>query len=235
MALEHRGYKVQLNKDSLIEGTHREYSLGIFGNAPFGESGGPQIYETSMRCDEKYLHPPDPCTIYGYFQSERYMAGIESQVRHRFQSALGFQLSPRAVEMWNKIHQSDSVAVHVRRQDYINLQHIHGLPSIDYYREGIKFICQQRFDAKVFIFSDDTQWCHENFPQDFTFVQGTNKYEDLRLMSSCNHAVIANSSFSWWGAWLQQKLDGIVVAPKRWFADPNLDSSDIVPSRWVKL
>jgi hypothetical protein len=239
MALESRGYKTQLNRDSLVEGTHREYSLEHFGYFPTGTSQGPNISEKSLCFNEAYLNPPDPCTMYGYWQSEKYFKNVEGEVRQLFKNQAPCMLrdssNPSVVEAWNRIYYSDSIALHIRRQDYLRLQHFHGMPSLDYYRTGIEDIRSRRYNTSVFIFSDDRQWCRENFSKDCFVVDGTNKYEDLRLMSQCNHAVIANSSFSWWGAWLQQKLGGIIVAPKHWFADPTIDDSDIVPARWMKV
>ena len=239
MALELRGYKTQLNRDSLVEGTHREYSLEHFGYFPMGAPQGPNISEKSLRFNEAYLNPPDPCTMYGYWQSEKYFKDIEGKVRHildsqgpRFSSHYS---SSAVLQAWEKIYNSDSIALHVRRQDYLTLQHFHGMPSLDYYRRGVEDIRSRRYNTSVFVFSDDQQWCRENFSKDYYIVTGTDKYEDLRLMSSCNHAVIANSSFSWWGAWLQQKLGGIIIAPERWFVDPAVDDADIVPDRWTKI
>lgn len=235
MSLINRGYQVNFDKSSLIEGTHREYSLDCFAVLPFVESGGPAVYENGMRFNPDYLSPEDPCTMVGYWQSEKYFETVESQIRGLFNFEHTSRHSLVFNAIWNKVYHNDSIAIHVRRQDYVDLQHFHGMPSVEYYYNGIEFIRQHRLDTEVFVFSDDIAWCKENFPTDFHFVEGTNKYEDLQLMSSCNHAVIANSSFSWWGAWLQQRYGGIVVAPRQWFADPNVDYSDLVPQRWVKM
>jgi hypothetical protein len=125
-------------------------------------------------------------------------------------------------------------AVHVRRQDYVGLQHIHGIPDIGYYREAIKYIKYHvGSDLKIIVFSDDQQWCRENFPMHYSFSSGLSKYDDMKLMAACNYHVIANSSFSWWGAWLGGQR--MVVAPKQWFSDSNIDSSDIIPDRWIRL
>jgi hypothetical protein len=236
MALENNAYEVQLDRSALVERTHREYSLDCFGAIHLGVETGPRLTEQGMRFKEGYLNPPDPVTMVGYWQSEKYFKHIARVVRQRFsfRKPLSRQ-RPEVSEIWDKIYRSNSIAVHVRRQDYVNLQAFHGMPSIEYYHQGIKYIRERIQDPRVFVFSDDREWCYDNFPKDFTVVRGTDKYEDLQLMSACDHAVIANSSFGWWGAWLQQKLGGIVVAPKQWFAEPSVDSSDIVPERWIKL
>ncbi len=160
----------------------------------------------------------------GYWQTEKYFVDISEKIR----AAFTFQGNPAT-------HTDlDAIAIHVRRQDYVGLQHFHGMPTLDYYREGIAEIRRAaRRMLPVRVFSDDHRWCQENLPPDFTIMNGGNKYEDLKLMAACDYHVIANSSFSWWGAWLSR--DRMTVAPKQWFSDPNTDYSDIVPERWVKL
>jgi Glycosyl transferase family 11 len=189
-----------------------------------------------MRYDEKNLSPADPSTIYGYFQSEKYFKGVEKDIRKVVcLDSFASCISPTGI--YEEICDSNSVAIHVRRQDYVSLQHFHGMPPIEYYREGIRFISQKiGMESKVFVFSDDKQWCRENFPSTFCIVDGTNKYEDLYLMSLCRHVIVANSSFSWFGAWLGDSRNSrIIVAPKHWFADPSVDDSDIVPETWVRI
>jgi len=157
----------------------------------------------------------------GYWQSEKYFVNISEKVR----TALIFQ---------NLCPDLNAIAIHVRRQDYVGLEHFHGLPGLDYYREGVAYIREKtKLNLPVRVFSDDHQWCVENFPPDFTVMNGGNKYEDLKMMATCDYHVIANSSYSWWGAWLSR--DRITVAPKQWFADSNADATDIVPERWTRI
>jgi hypothetical protein len=223
ISLETRGYKVQYDRSALVEGTHREYSLGKFGELPFGTPQEPTVTEHSMLFNQNYLRPPATCTMVGYWQSEKYFELVERNVRDAFKLP---GVPVRRVR---------NIALHVRRQDYVNLQHFHGMPALDYYRNAVAHIRRQAgFFCDVVVISDDRQWCRENLP-DFAVFEGKDKYEDLAMMASCDYQVISNSSFSWWGAWLgPQKL---VVAPKRWFADNNAESGagDIVPANWVRL
>jgi hypothetical protein len=240
LALQARGYQVQYDKSRERPGTHREYALGIFGELPFGNPSETLFREGDFRFDESKMNPPDPCTALGYWQSEKYFKNIEALVRREFQFNEPYLLSRAASpvrEIWDEIYRSISIAVHVRRKDYVDWQSFHGLSSIDYYLSGVKQIQRQMLPSRVFVFSDDREWCRQNLPQEWRIVDGTNKYDDLRLMSSCKHAVITNSSFSWWGAYLQQKLGGIIVAPKQWFADPQMQeqSTDICPKRWIRI
>lgn len=223
LALKSKGYQIRLDKSSMVEGTHREYSLSYFGVKAVEDNPLPRMYEKGMRFNPENLQPSDPCTMIGYWQSEKYFADIANQVHgaFRFQDPYTVQFGP-------------NIAVHVRRQDYVNLQQFHGLQTLDYYREGVAYIRRKAgLLLNVLVFSDDPQWCKENFPGDFTIVESNSKYEDLKLMSACDYAVIANSSFSWWGAWLSRQR--MVIAPKQWFTDPMMDYTDIVPERWVKL
>ncbi len=239
--LADRGYHVQFDKQSLGSTYWRDYSLG-FLNAPTGiaEPRTTIVPEGGMPFNPEHLAPPDPSIMYGYWQTEKYFPKDHERLRRVILDGL-FPLRTTVVsdifaETWNKIYQEVAIAVHVRRNDYVNLQDYHGMPPLDYYREAIKLIRERHYGATPFVFSDDPRWCHENFPQDIHIVEGTNKYEDLRLMSGCKHAVIANSSFSWWGAWLGDNQQGrTVIAPKRWFVRDDIDASDIVPERWIKL
>lgn len=226
LALRHRGYQVQFDNLALRERTHREYSLGYFGELPLGrseDSFGLIITEVGAGFNPKYFAPPTTCTMIGYWQSEKYFSSIANKVREAFR----FQ-EPRAVTF------GMNIAVHVRRQDYVGLQHFHGMPDISYYRQAVALIRKRTgLLLNVLVFSDDRQWCRENLPPDFTIVEGKDKYEDLKLMAACDFHVVANSSFSWWGAWLSRQR--LVVAPEKWFADASMDSKDIVPKRWIKI
>jgi Glycosyl transferase family 11 len=222
LALESRGYTVRYDPFALVEGTHREFSLGYFGDLPIGRAEGLSVTEVGAGFNPEYLNPPDTCTMIGYWQSEKYFLPIAHEVREAFRFRGPRPLLP------------DSIAIHVRRQDYVGLQHFHGMPEINYYREGVAHIHRRAGGLlKVLVLSDDRQWCRENFPSEYSVVEGANKYEDMKILAACGFAVIANSSFSWWGAWLGRQR--IVVAPKQWFADASMDSKDIVPERWRTL
>jgi len=232
LALESRGYEVGYDKSSLIEGTHREYSLGAFHDYILPSKGeGPEFHETPFSQD--MLNPPNPSIAVGYWQSEKYFQDIPFRVQRVFK--FREQLSLKAFLIQREIHQERSAFIHVRRKDYVGLQNFHGLPSLEYYKKAVRLIEEKHGPTNFLIFSDDTEWCKQNFTTG-RIVEGLTKYEDLQLMSLCNHAVIANSSFSWWGAWLGDWQSGrTVVAPKRWFVTNTMDYSNVVPERWIKL
>jgi hypothetical protein len=232
--LEARGYDVAFDQTAL--GRFRKYELGEYGVRRFHHYGTePHEFENSLVFDAKNLSPTDPSVRIGYWQNEKYFENVATSIRNNMNRHwMTHPLTGIALEVEQEIYRSVSVFVHVRRQDYLNLQHYHGVLPIEYYRKAHRQICMDVFQPKTFVFSDDPDWCYENFPKDFKIVRGTTNHEDLRLMASCKHAIIANSSFSWWSSWLgDNQLGRVVIAPKKWFtADiPN----EIVPDRWLKI
>jgi len=124
---------------------------------------------------------------------------------------------------------SNYTSLHVRRTDYVQKAGFHPPCSMEYYEKALSII-----EGNVLVFSDDLDWCKETFLGDrFTFISGNRDYQDLFLMSMCKNNIIANSSFSWWGAWLNTNLNKKVIAPKKWFG-PHLkeSSDDIYPNTW---
>jgi hypothetical protein len=183
---------------------------------------------------------PSNCFLSGYWQSDKYFADIEMQIRKDFTFKLPFK--NKNYELAKQMSQVNAVSLHVRRGDYVNnlkTKSKHGLCSVDFYFSAIQYIAERVENPNFYIFSDDIPWVKSNLKIDFfhKYVdnnQGVESYNDMRLMSLCKHNIIANSSFSWWGAWLNLNLDKVVVAPKCWFANPN-DVSDLLPQSWVKL
>jgi hypothetical protein len=177
----------------------------------------------------------------GYWQSPRYFAGHEREVREVFAfpaivSAEGRRIAERIGS------RSGTVAVHVRRGDYATnekIRRIFGLLPTAYYEAAAAHICARVENPRFFIFSDDVDWCREalRLDGDVAFVEprAAAAYEDMALMALCENHVIANSSYSWWGAWLSANAAKVVVAPERWFNDPPPDTSDLIPAEWVEL
>lgn len=178
----------------------------------------------------------------GYFQSSKYFEDI-SQILLK-DLTISNKLFGRNLEVANQIKSVTSVSVHIRRGDYITNSktlEYHGVCNIEYYLKAIEQLSSALGRIVLFVFSDDISWVKNNLKTNFeTFYVDHNgdekNYEDLRLMSFCKHNIIANSSFSWWGAWLNTNPDKIVVAPKQWFADPgkNSHTNDLIPSNWIR-
>ena len=183
---------------------------------------------------------PDTCYLMGNWQSERYFAQVADTIRADF----SFKALPsgRNAELADLIGKTTAVSLHVRRGDIASNPAslaVHGLCSLDYYRRAIEYVATRVAKPEFVIFSDDMAWVLENLHVDYPchYVdhnKGLESYNDMRLMSLCHHHIIANSSFSWWGAWLNPDRDKIVVAPQCWFA-ANYDSSDIVPASWAQM
>jgi hypothetical protein len=199
------------------------------------------VFERQFQFDPEVLSLPDGVIMDGYWQSERYFAEVADLVREEFsfkQPAAG-----KNVDVAAEISACNAVSLHVRRGDYAAdavAMSTHGVCPLDYYYRAVEYVTERVSEPVFFLFSDDPDWVRENLklsgPVSLVDHNGADAgSEDLRLMSRCAHHIIANSTFSWWGAWLNPSPKKIVVAPKQWFADDSLDTSDLLPSNWVKL
>ena len=177
----------------------------------------------------------------GYWQSEKYFKDVENIIRKEI--ALKESLPPKYSELINKIKNSNSVSVHIRRGDYVankKFSAVYNLLDEKYYQRAVKFIAEKISDPRFFIFSDDIEWAKRNLdiPYPKIFVSGENEmkdYEELILMSLCKHNIIANSSFGWWGAWLNKNPDKIVISPDKWFNNETDSAKDLIPQNWIRL
>ena len=177
----------------------------------------------------------------GFWQSDKYFKGSEDEIRNHLMVIT--EPSAANQQMLFAIKNSNAVSVHIRRADYVtnaNTLSFHGICSIEYYQQAAELIKSKVNNPVFFVFSDDIAWAKENinFNTQQFFADMNNadtNYEDLRLMYSCRHHIVANSSFSWWGAWLNPLQEKIVIAPRTWFSQPGLDASDIVPESWIRI
>lgn len=179
--------------------------------------------------------------LQGYWQSFKYFENEEDLLKEEFT----VKNPPDAVnKQWiDEIENLESVCLHVRRGDYVSnsaANALHGTCTPEYYQKSINTILQKVNNPIFFVFTDDPVWAENNLsiPAPFKIVKhnlGKNDYEDLRLMSNCKHFIIANSSFSWWGAWLSKNNYKVVIAPKKWFNIDNVPSEDRIPNNWIRL
>lgn len=180
------------------------------------------------------------CYLYGYWQSQNYFVDVAAQIRKDFTFKL--PMEGKNAELAERISQLNAVSLHVRRGDYVsNTKNIstYGLCSIEYYQAAIMHIFKQIKNPYFFVFSDDKTWVKNNLRIDLPhehidYNDGEESYNDMRLMSMCKHNITANSSFSWWGAWLNANPNKIVIAPKKWF-ESKLDDSDLIPHAWLRF
>ena len=206
-----------------------------------GELAGMRAYrEKSFTWDAVFEELPDGTLLEGYWQSGRYFSGIRESLLEELKPKA--PLGAAAQNIADLILGSEAVSLHVRRGDYAadpTTRRYHGLCGIDYYKEAVARITESRPRAHFFLFSDDAEWTRQNIlpwvPRAVVAGPHAREEEDLRLMSLCRYHITANSSFSWWGAWLSQNADKIVYAPKKWFAGADLDTSDLIPASWTRL
>lgn len=187
------------------------------------------------------LDAPDNVYLDGYWQSEFYFADICEEVRRCFRLDAPEEIMVR--ELGKIIAEECSVCVNVRRGDFVSHPDsikTHGFCGIDYYRHAVDYLREIQGKFSIFVFSDDIDWCRDNLRFDAPTVYVDHTYAGYKfssylwLMTQCRHFVIANSTFSWWAAWLST-TEKIVVAPKKWFAAGQYDSSSIVPPAWVVI
>ncbi len=177
----------------------------------------------------------------GYWKNEKYFLDIKETIRKEFTLRNPFSKTAQGIKD-SIFVETCPVSIHVRRGDYVKdakTAKYHGVCSTEYYRDAFAYISLRVPISRVFIFSDDIEWSKNNMTFDFpvTFVsqEGVSDYEELILMSYCKHNIIANSTFSWWGAWLNMNEDKIVVAPMRWLAKTGNDYYEEIPPTWIKL
>lgn len=216
------------------------YRVGIFGKVleVARRIIKPKGVERSFQYDPKFFSFGPNAYLDGYWQSPKYFAHIADALRQEL--TLTHRLSPETEALRGEIDASESVCVHVRRGDFVGNQ-LHDTFDASYYTRAIAHIASVRQISTIHVFSDDIDWCRNNlsFPYPTQYVgnehAGKKGEGHLELMRSCKHFVIANSSFSWWAAWLAPYPEKIVVAPKRWFANDSIDTSDLIPEKWKCL
>ena len=201
----------------------------------------PVYREPHFEFDQTLLDLTAPRALQGYWQSERYFKDMREEVCSAFTPTQPLEAENAAV--MQAIERADMpVSLHVRRGDYVSdasASATHGTCSLDYYRSAIKSVLIKTPNAHFFAFSDDEAWTRENLrtPAAITYVSANSPsrgYRDMQLMSACRHHIIANSSFSWWGAWLNHRDDKRVIAPDIWFAQSKKNSKDLLPPDWER-
>lgn len=217
-------YRGKLN--SIIEIVRRKYGLR---KSYFGEKE--DIFDKKIfLLDNIYLD--------GYWQNELYFKEIESEIREELINLLYQNDSVKKTDLKNRIESENSIAVHIRRGDYIKKNSIYtNLSKSDYYDKAIDYIRNKIENPIIYLFSDDTEWVKQKFKgKEFAIVEdyeGKSEQEDLILMSKCKHNIIANSSYSWWAAWINCNNEKIVIAPKEWFSINK--KTNIVCSSWLTI
>lgn len=177
----------------------------------------------------------------GYWNTPKYFSGYEDIIRKDF--SFNFNLDERNKEIAEKIRSTVSVSLHIRRGDYVTSPETnayHGTCDFEYYNKAVDIILKKNNNAVFYIFTDDPEWVKQNFsiPANFVVVSSTdnlNGLQDMYLMTLCKHAIIANSTFSWWAAWLINNQEKTVIAPLKWYNDTSINTSDLFPNSWIRI
>lgn len=196
--------------------------------------------EHHFHFDHKALDYPDNSYLDGYWQSEKYFKEYENEIRNDF--TFKNQLPKDAKVLEEKILNTNSVCIHIRHGFTNNIKDriYHGFTGRNYVNKSIRLIKKSIANPVFFIFSDNQEWCQRNIKTDCPtyFIENEVMLENVeyfQLMTFCKHFVIANSSFSWWGAWLSNNPNKIVIAPKRWFRLSFNRTKDLLPENWIKI
>ena len=232
-------FKIPNHQNVFDDGIGNRYTILLFDIFKLESLTNFGFVDTQKYVQEKHFHydetifdtsPQEDFSLWGFFQSEKYFKDIEDEIRD------DFKFKDELVSSCSSLIESvdHPIALHIRRGDFITNSKNHPPLPLDYYKRALKLFDD---DRQVIIFSDDTKWCKEQeiFSDDrFLVSEDNDQSYDLCLMSMCNDFIIANSSFSWWGAWLGNR--GKVVAPKQWFGKGlNHDTKDLYCSDWSVL
>tara|TARA_Y100001938_G_scaffold12320_1_gene15431 strand:- start:997 stop:1821 length:825 start_codon:yes stop_codon:yes gene_type:complete len=196
----------------------------------------PVVQERFFHFDEELFRLcPDHVSLQGYFQSEKYFKHIENEIKNDFTFNIG--ISQPCEEMIETV--DNPIALHIRRGDYVKNSVNHPVCSIEYYKAALDHFDS---DRNVIVFSDDPSWCHEQdtFADDrFIISENSDNRVDLCLMSLCSDFIIANSTYSWWGAWLSSNKNKKVIAPVQWFGKTGYtkdhNTKDLIPDDWTRI
>ena len=198
--------------------------------------------ESQFHYDESNLNCGQDCYLSGYWQSPKYFSDIAETIRKDF--TFVNSVRPTSRELMEHIKGSNAVCLNVRRTDYVG-NSLHEVCDINYYHNALELLAKQIGNRKVFVFSDDIDWCIRNLriPGDHVFVNHEHAHATdfrnfdayLYMMSHCKHYIIPNSTFAWWAVWLNRSSEKIVIAPKRWFNDAKINAEDLYDPGWLRL
>ena len=195
--------------------------------------------EKSFEFDTNFLKAKKNTYLKGYRQSEKYFSSIKNIVLQNFK--IKEEITKSVSDFSIQLQQENSISIHLRRGDYTNtsLINYHGIIDVTYYKEAIEIIQSKYPDCKFYIFSDNIEWAKQNLNiENSTYITTSisqSSITDFHLMQSCKHNIIANSTFSWWAAYLNSNPNKIVIAPKRWFNQVDYNTKDLFPESWITI
>ena len=231
---DNKKLKIDISDIAIVHSPLELYSNNIFRNITFGEIVNFELIHSSAHSPISYLNIPivnGNLKLDGYYQNEKYFKQYRNEILNLFK--IDESTKNYLTEKYSDIPFDNTCSIHVRRGNYVERQHFHPLQTVEYYKKSISIIGEKTL---FLIFSDDIEWCKINldFIENKKFISGNLDYQDLYLMSMCNHNITANSSFSWWGAWLNNNNNKKIVYPSFWFNN-GPDSSEIGGESWTKI
>lgn len=229
-------FNINARVEEDFAGKYLGEGTGLFGRIKKRLLNYPVYYYYSLEFDPTFFSFGKRVILEGYFQSEKYFSEIKDVLQREL------TLRYPVVHAGEQGGEEETVGIHFRRGDFANLQSaasFNGVCDPGYYRKAIDLVKQKLANPVFCIFSDDIQWVKDNFRIDAAHRYIENKgpdaaLKDFDMLKNCRHQVIANSTFSWWAAWLNPYKEKIVIAPRQWLADPGI-KHDIIPEQWIKL
>jgi len=197
------------------------------------------VKEDDLASWEEFMESPSDAYIEGYWQNTQYFQAIGKEIRteYTFKNKLPGQCTP----LMKRIRTDNAVCVHFRRGDFVNHPTL-DIVTLDFYYDALRLLSERIDSAKLFVFSDDISWCREKFkPKEYDcefvdqLLAGPNGEYHLHMITACNHYIIPNSTFAWWGAWLSESPGKVVIAPKKWWNAQVESVNSIVPSDWITI
>jgi len=252
LRFEHNGYELdKLFKVTPYKGLNLFQRIYIHGVEFLGAMGLPyfkfislffkeiSVKENFIYYDEVFQHPHENCYFKGTWQSPLFFVHAKQEILDTFRFDKSM-ISSYTRDVLNQIEKTpNSVSVHVRRGDYLKpgFEGLSKCCPIDYFARAIQYMKEHMETPVFYVFSDDVDYVKENLKMENVFYidgnRGSDSWQDMFLMSSCNHNIIANSTFSWWGAFLNSHSNKIIIAPKRWFY--YFEKDDVVPEEWIRM
>lgn len=242
LQLDQFNIKGAIAREDEVPARPRKSLVGRIVTAVTNKSRIPQVVEKSSAFDPSILQLRGPVHLSGYWQTEKYFSDHADIIRQDFSLKQPFSAERQAIHA--AIQEAGSpISVHVRRGDYVTnptANSIHGTCEPEWYQMAMERMRQSINAPTFFVFSDDPQWARANLPsvERMVFVEPQSDGrdgEDIHLMAACHSHIIANSTFSWWGAWLNPRQDKHVIAPAQWFRSQEHDARDLVPGGWERL
>lgn len=201
--------------------------------------GRTYLKEIEFGFQTKFIDDTQDNSIFeGWFQSYKYFEEITPQIRKAF--TFRNPILPSSQELLNKIQSSKAICLNVRRTDFLKVDNLNTTNKA-YFLNAAKEMVKLVKDPVFFIFSDDVEWCRENILFDYPSIVVAHEHKGekfgnyMQLMIACKHFIIPNSSFAWWAVWLNQNASKNVIAPKNWFNDPTINTSDLIPPNWLRI